>query len=147
MFKKINNEVFYSKKNLPVLNKKNINFLINKALKNKSKKTRLCTHINRQDKLQEMFVVHLKNYKVVPHYHLNKSESLYVLKGSANLLIFDKNKKIKKKIKLGTFDSGKIFYYRIKERVIHSLEINSKYFVFHEVTVGPFKKKDTIYKK
>jgi len=71
---------------------------------------------------------------------------LHVLYGSADLIIFDKFKKIKKKIALGTYNSGKIFYYRIKKKVVHSLDIKSKYFIFHEVTLGPFVKKHTIYK-
>ena len=93
-----------------------------------------------------MFVVHTKKYSVQPHYHLNKSESLFVLHGSANLIIFDKNMKIKKKIQLGTYGSGKTFYYRINGKTIHSLEIKSKYLIFHEVTSGPFVRKNTIYK-
>ena len=93
-----------------------------------------------------MFVVHTKDYSVRPHYHLNKSESLYVLHGSANLLIFNNSGKITKKIQLGTLNSGKTVYYRIQQKVIHSLEIKSRYLVFHEVTIGPFKKKYTVYK-
>ncbi len=146
MIKKINNEIFYSNQKLPIIKKKQIDFLIKKALKNKSQKSRLCTHKNEKDKLHEMFVVHTKDYSVRPHYHLNKSESLYVLHGSANLLIFNNSGKIIKKIQLGTLNSGKTFYYRIHQKVIHSLEIKSRYLVFHEVTTGPFKKKYTVYK-
>ena len=40
----------------------------------------------------------------------------------------------------------KNFYYRINGKTIHSLEIKSKYLIFHEVTSGPFVRKNTIYK-
>jgi cupin fold WbuC family metalloprotein len=146
MINKINNEVFYSTESLPIIKRSQINLLVKQARKNKSQKSRLCTHKNTRDKLHEMFVVHTNKYKVKPHYHLNKCESLHVLYGSADLIIFDKLKKIKKKIVLGTYNSGKIFYYRIKKKVIHSLDVKSKYFIFHEVTLGPFVKKHTIYK-
>ena len=146
MIKKINNEIFYSNQKLPILSKNLINFLVKRALKNKSQKSRLCTHKNEKDKLHEMFVVHTKRYSVQPHFHLNKSESLFVLHGSANLLIFDKNMKVKKKIQLGTYNSGKTFYYRINKETIHSLEIKSKFLIFHEVTTGPFVRNKPIYK-
>lgn len=145
MITKLNNEVFYSNSSLPLLNKKNLNFLIKKAKKNKSHKSRICTHANKNKKLHEMFVVHTKNYNVRPHKHKFKEESLYVIEGQADLIIYDNKGKKTKTVKLGTVKSGDIFYYRINNSVFHSLKIKSNYFIFHETTTGPFIRKNTIF--
>ncbi len=140
-----NNEVFILDEKIPLLEKKKFNFLIDKAKKNKNQRARYCTHKNSKKKLQEMFIVLTKNCKIKPHKHKFKEESLHVISGAADLLIYNNKGKLKKEIKLGTFSSGRIFYYRINNESFHTLRIRSKYFVFHESTSGPFIRKNTIY--
>ena len=92
-----------------------------------------------------MIIVHNKDYYVRPHSHIKNSESLFVIKGVADLVIFNKTGKVVKKINLGDLNSEKIFYYRIPKNIIHTLIIKSKLFIFHEVTEGPFNTKNTFY--
>ena len=90
-----------------------------------------------------MFIVHQKNYYVRPHRHFNKSESILILKGKADLVLFDNIGKIQNVIRLEKFSSGNTFYHRIDLPLFHMIIIRSKNIVFFEATSGPFKRKDT----
>jgi hypothetical protein len=145
MIKKLNNEVYILDEEIPLLDKNRFKFLVKRAKNSKNNRARYCAHKNKKKKLQEMFIVLTRKCKIIPHKHKFKEESLHVLSGEADLLVYDNQGKIKKKISLGTFSSGKTFYYRINNNKYHSLRIKSEFFIFHETTSGPFKKKNTIY--
>jgi cupin fold WbuC family metalloprotein len=145
MIRKINNEVFVLGDPISFLESKKFKFLINKAKESKNNRARYCAHSNPRKKLHEMFIVMTKQCKIIPHKHRYKEESLHVIYGEADLLVYDNKGKIIKKINLGTFSSGKVFYYRINNENFHSLLIKSNYFIIHESTSGPFVRKNTIY--
>ena len=86
-----------------------------------------------------------KKTYIRPHKHINKSESLHVIEGSAEVVFFDDKGKIKKIISLSNLSSGSCFYYRIDKPIFHTFLVKSNLFIFHEVTQGPFKKSETIY--
>ena len=90
-----------------------------------------------------MFIVHTRECYVRPHYHIDKPESLHVVEGNADLIIFNKSGKINKVLNLSNDFNKGFVYYRIDENIIHMLIIKSEYFIFHEVTKGPFKKENT----
>lgn len=142
--RRINPEVYFSGEDFIGLSRRDIVSLKKAALKNKRRRARLCAHKSIKDRLHEMFVVHARGAYVRPHKHLNKSESLHVIEGKADLFIFDRKGKINKIIKLGEYGSGRNFYYRISRPLYHSLLIRSKFFVFHEAINGPFRKFDNI---
>jgi cupin fold WbuC family metalloprotein len=102
------------------------------------KRARLCAHKDEGDLFQEMFIVHTKDTYVRPHKHLSKSESLHVLEGQADVLIYDEAGAVARAFRLGDYASGRRFYYRIPPGIYHSLIIRSGAFVFHEATTGPF---------
>ena len=66
--------------------------------------------------------------------------SFNVISGSADLLIFDNKGNIKKKILISDKKKG-VGFYRMRKLTYHSLIIKSDYFIFQEVTKGPFLKK------
>lgn len=144
-FKKINNEVFYTKNTITQINEEDISFLKTNIKNTEKKRIRLCAHLNEQDNLQEMFIALSNETYIRPHKHLNKSESLHVLEGSAEVIFFDDFGKITKIISLSKNSSKSYFYYRISEPMYHTFIINSDIFIFHETTQGPFKKSDTLY--
>ncbi len=131
-------EVYYASKMIPTLSKNEIDFLINESKKNKRKRCRVCMHKNKKDISQEMFIVHLNECYIRPHKHIDKVESMSVIKGEADAIFFNNNGDIIDKIELGEFSSGKKFYYRINKNIYHMLIIRSDYFVFQENTLGPF---------
>tara|TARA_B100001027_G_scaffold213072_1_gene183303 strand:- start:442 stop:960 length:519 start_codon:yes stop_codon:yes gene_type:complete len=142
-----NNEVFYLDKKIKLIDKKIVSKLIKYVDKKNKFKSRVCTHNNIKSKVHEMIIVHKKDYYVRPHAHKKNYESLFVLKGSADLVIFSKIGKVANIIPLSTSNSNKVFYYRIPKNVIHTLIIKSKLFIFHEVTEGPFDVRNTFFPK
>lgn len=138
-FKKESNEVLYSRDRFINLSKINLQKLSSLARKNKKKIIRLCTHFSKEDKVHQMFIVHPRDYFVPPHMH-NQGESMTILKGMVDVIIFDKKGNIIKIIEMGPQTSKKIFYYKLPKYTIHSFFIKSKILIFYEVTQGPFKK-------
>ena len=140
----INNEVEYIKgKKIYPFNKKFIDRLKKNASRNKSGKYRTCLHKSIKDSVHEMIVVHTNKTYVKPHKHFNKSETLHVIEGTATVIIFDNNGKIKQKFKIGDYKSGYPFLYKMEKNIYHSFIFHSKYFVFKETTKGPFDIKKT----
>ena len=91
------------------LKKKDIEYLQSIALSNITGKSRICLHKNIEEKLHEMFIFHKKDYYVRPHRHFNKSESILILEGSADLVLFDEKGDIQNVIHLENFSSGNKF--------------------------------------
>lgn len=143
--KKINDEVLYAVDQIVKVGRKDIQLLKGRAQGNKRKRIRLCAHKNVKDNLHEMFIVHTKGTYVRPHKHLNKTESLYVIEGSVNIIVFDDEGNIIKALRMGNYSSGNEFYLRIPGSYYHTMLIKSEFLVFHEITTGPFKKSDTIF--
>ena len=142
-FFKQSDEVLYAIGDFVCLSKNDLLELKKLSYKNKRQRIRFCAHKNTSEDLHEMFIVHTRECYVRPHYHINKPESLHVVEGQADLLIFNKIGEIKKVIKLSNNSNKGIVFYRIKEDIIHMIIIKSKYFIFHEVTKGPFKLENT----
>ena len=141
--KELSQAVYITEEQVVKLNHKNIQFLKTKALQNEHKRSRFCAHINSDNPVHEMIIVHLKNTYIPPHKHTNKSESFHIIEGSADILLFDEMGNITQLIKMGEYTSGKTFYYRIPDGIYHTLIITSDIFIFHETTKGPFRRVDT----
>ncbi len=144
-FKKFNEEVYFSDEKIVKVAHRDIEFLKEKAEHNERKRVRLCSHKDVKDSLHEMLIIHMKDVYVRPHRHLHKSESLYVIEGEAYAVIFDEAGNIARVIRLGDYQSGHRFYYRVSDPVYHSLLITTEFFVFHETINGPFNKSDTVF--
>jgi len=138
-------EVLYSNQSVLEMNRPRIEELKERARQSPESKARICTHHSPRDPVQEMLIVHGKNCYVRPHKHLEKPEAFHVIEGKATLFLFEDNGDIKEAIKLGSYDSGGFFYYRLSEPLYHGLLIESEWFVFHEVTKGPFEPDETVY--
>ena len=142
-YKQISEEVIASKSQSEKLSIKDINFLISKAKKNKSRKFRLCSHENETDPVHEMFIVHSKGTYVRPHRHINKAESILIIEGCMEYITFENDGKLKERIILGNYKSNNKFYLANKENSFHSLIIKSDWCVFLEIIQGPFEKNKT----
>ena len=144
-FKKISNEVYYTDKTITKIEDHDIKFLKANVKDTQRKRIRICTHLNEGDSLQEMFIVLSKETYIRPHKHINKSESLHVIEGSADVIFFDNEGNIIEVILLSDSSPRLCFYYRISKPVYHTLIVKTDFFIFHETTQGPFTKSDTIY--
>jgi cupin fold WbuC family metalloprotein len=142
---KVSDEVLVADDNFLLLDHDFIDVLKNIAKKNKRKRVRICIHRNDHEKIQEMFIVHMRGAYIRPHKHLNKNESLHIIEGRAEILFFNEKGDIKKVIKMGNYTSGMEFYYKIEKPIYHSMIITSEYLVFQEITNGPFQRQETIF--
>jgi cupin fold WbuC family metalloprotein len=144
-FKEFNKEVLYVTEEIAQISASDIEWLKRKALANDRRRIRLCFHKNVDDAIHEMLIVHTKDTYVRPHKHLNKSESFYVIEGSADMVIFDEEGGVTQAIPLGEYSSGRKFYYRMASAFYHTLVIHSDFLVFLETTKGPFVRSDTVF--
>ncbi|MCE7505296.1 WbuC family cupin fold metalloprotein [Polynucleobacter sp. IMCC30063] len=117
------------------------------ALANPEKKIRFCTHDDPNDLVHEMIIVHTREYKVIPHKHTNRNESIYIIEGEVDILLFGDNGKIQEVIEMGDLSTSKIFYYKMPRDKVHTFLILSEILVFKEVTQGPFNYDETIFFK
>ena len=143
-WKKNSASVFYQNKknNILEIDKNSIAFLRDK--KNLiNKKSRVCTHLNSSNKIHEMIIFHKKGAYVRPHKHLNRFESFNLIFGEIDIILFNYMGNPIKKITMGTYSTGKIFYYKMQKPFFHTLIIKSDS-LFHEITSGPFNPKDTL---
>ena len=77
--------------------------------------------------------------------HLNKIESVHVIEGLVDVVLFDEEGTVTEIIRMGDLSSGRKFYYRMAAPSYHTLFIVSELLVFHEITNGPFRRPDTVF--
>ena len=142
---KENEEVFYPEDShqVTILSKQDTDFLQNVALSNERKRSRICTHSSIKDDIHEMFIYHPKATYVRPHKHMSKDESFCLIVGEIDLVIFNDDGMIVKVLRMGNYESGKAFYYRIHTNIYHT-QIFREDTIFHEVSKGPFNKKNNL---
>ena len=109
----MNQFIIQNKKDLIFFDKSIVKKIKYKASKNNKKRARICIHKNLNEKTNEMIIALGKKSFIAPHIHPNKkSESYFIIEGSMNVYVFDKFGNVKNIIKMGTYNSGKNFYYR-----------------------------------
>ena len=140
-------EVLYPQDEVVLIDTVDLEEMKRLAMINPRQRIRLCTHRSPTDHLHEMFIIHSKECYVRPHKHIGKAESMAILEGEVDVVLFHDDGSIKEVVKMGDIASGKKFYYRISDPVIHMLLIRSEFLVFHEATEGPFLREKTVFPK
>ena len=143
----VSKEVIHSVERQVELDSADIDHLIGRASRNKRKRIRFCSHENPAEQVHEMFIVQPQNAYIRPHKHKNKIESMLVLKGEVDYVVFEDDGSVRKVIQMGDLRSGKTFYNSLREATYHTLLIRSEWLVFLEITKGPFDRKDTAFPK
>jgi cupin fold WbuC family metalloprotein len=143
--KALSPEVLVANEPIVQVSRADVEFLKAGAAQNERKRIRLCAHPGMEDRLHEMLIVHTKEAYVRPHKHLNKTESVHIIEGLVDVIIFDEAGNISEVISMGDYASGHRFYYRMSGPYYHTLLIRSDVLVFHEITNGPFERAETIF--
>jgi len=138
-------EVYLSNQSSLSIGSSDMDNLVNLAEGLPRNRIRYCAHASPSDVVHEMFIVHPKGAYVRPHKHLNKIESMIILDGEADYVLFDEIGDVQEIIPMGSYQSDKPFYQSTRSEQFHSLVIHSKWLIFLEVTQGPFNKKDTLF--
>ena len=115
------------------------------ATKNSRQRIRLCAHQTTDDLLHEMLIVHNHGAYVRPHKHIGKTESIHIIEGLVDLVMFDDIGTVAQCLRLGDYRSGSPFYLRMASPIFHMLIIRSETLVFHETTNGPFDSAQTVF--
>ena len=140
-----NEEVLYVRDRVNLFSFRDLQALREMASKNSRKRIRACVHGDKTDSLHEMLIVHEKSAYVRPHKHPGKSESIHIIEGLVDILLFDDSGRIEQVINMGDYASGRAFYYRMATPIYHTLIIRSDVLVFHETTNGPFDRAATLF--
>ena len=125
------------------LGQSNIELLKDFASKAELRRSRICFHVDDSTLLQEMHICLSCDSYIRPAKHHKKVESLTVVDGLAKLILFQDTGHVDEVIDLGPYSSGRSHYYRLNYPVFHTLVVETKTFLFHEVTEGPFDLLDT----
>lgn len=133
--KQKNERVYYSKNKFYKFSIKDI-YELKKISPKKEKLIRICLHKNNKQKIQEMIIMHKKPQIVGPLKQKKESISYHVFNGELDIILSNKKFKIKKNESL-----------RIPCNIFRKIKSNKKDTIFLEVTSGPFKDEQTIWKK
>ncbi|WP_377830077.1 WbuC family cupin fold metalloprotein [Bradyrhizobium lupini] len=133
-----NPEVYYSDDAIVTADDATIAELKRIAAGNPRLRSRLCTHPDPSSGLHEMLIVHHCEAYVRPHKHFGKPESFHLIEGTAQVVIFEDDGRIRDVLEMAPYGRGALCYYRMPEQVFHSILISSEWLVFHETTAGPF---------
>ena len=142
---KENDEVLYPDVDIVNINANDLEELKSLALKNRRQRIRLCAHTSPQDRLHEMFIIHTSECYVRPHKHVGKAESMAILEGEVDVVLFRDDGTVENVLQMGDPGTGRQFYYRLTNGTYHMLLIRSPFLVFHEVTEGPFLREKTVF--
>jgi len=131
-------EVLYSTKSDVHLSYKEVVAISKKAQETSRGRLRFCLHTEIDNPLHEMLIVHPYKAYVPPHKHHDQSESIFILEGTMDLIIFDDLGVVVNVVPMGPVNSGRVFHHRLGKPQFHTMLIHSKQVVFTEVKTGPY---------
>ena len=143
--RRISEEVLYTTHAEPTTGSEELIALARASRETKRGRLRLCLHPDIDNPLHEMIIVHPRQAYVPPHKHHGQSESILVLQGRVDLVVFDDQGAVTRVVPMGAPESGQIFHHRLEVPKFHTLLIHSEELVFMEVRTGPYLPEHTEY--
>lgn len=131
-------EVIYTDREFVVAGAAEVALLKRQAALTPRRRCRLCAHPSPASAQHEMLIAMLGDSYVRPHRHRGRSESLTVLEGAADAVLFDPDGAIREVIRMAPHAERGRFFYRMPEGLYHGLVFRSPWFVYLETTAGPF---------
>ena len=136
--------IYYSEDDVVKFGSEEVNFLKERVSLCSKKRNRICSHLTADEQLHEMLICVMAGSYIAPAKHISKAESLHVVEGEADIVFFDTGGNVEKVIELTEPTLSGKFYYRMNTEIYHMLIVRSEFFIFHEVTLGPFDRSSTI---
>jgi cupin fold WbuC family metalloprotein len=131
-------EVIYSDGGFLAVDGSTVALLKDSALASERRRSRLCFHADQSAKQQEMLIVMHRSSYVRPHRHKGKAETLTIVEGSCDAVLFNPSGKVTDVIAMSPAAEGGSFFYRMPDGQFHTLIFKSEWLVFLETTIGPF---------
>jgi len=108
-------------------------------------RVRINAHPDSDDQLHEMIIAIEPRSYIRPHKHPGKSESLHIIEGAVDIVVFDEAGDIARIVSLAAPGGSRPFYFRMSETYFHTLIIRSDLLIAHESTNGPFRPEGTVF--
>jgi len=137
-------DVFVSDEPIGKFGQAEIGFLRDVLSQSSRRRARVCMHKNGEDRFHEMFITFSKGSYLAASKHLGKDESVDVIEGQADVVVFDDDGEITDVISVGDPSTGLPFYFRTPRERYHAWVVRSDVFTVHETTEGPFRRQDTV---
>jgi cupin fold WbuC family metalloprotein len=135
--------VFLNEEDILFVNEDWVARLEHEAQQSEKRRARLCMHMSGEDSVHEMVIAFCQDALVGPHKSLDKTESLLVIKGELELVIFDDEGSVLERTVMGAFGSGRPYSVRLAASPWYTYIPLSESLVIHETTRGPFRPEDT----
>lgn len=103
-----------------------------------NRRARINLHPDAGDPVQEMIIAFCRDCLMAPHKNENRTESVHVIEGTADVLVFDDAGRLTQVIEMGPWGAGGTSIYRMQDDLWHCLLPKSEFVVVHEVIRGPF---------
>ncbi|WP_315806248.1 MULTISPECIES: WbuC family cupin fold metalloprotein [unclassified Bradyrhizobium] len=136
--REVSPEVLYSDGRFLAVDDDTVGLLKDRAAKSARRRCRLCFHASSDDLQQEMLIVMHRSSYVRPHRHLRRSETLAIIEGNCETLLFDVGGQLIDRLPMSRFGGGACFFYKMPPGIFHTLIFRSEWLVFLETTIGPF---------
>ncbi|WP_316207212.1 MULTISPECIES: WbuC family cupin fold metalloprotein [unclassified Bradyrhizobium] len=136
--REVSPEVLYSDGGFLAVDQSVVQLLKDRAAKSPRRRCRLCFHASSDDLQQEMLIVMHRSSYVRPHRHLRRSETLAIIEGTCETLLFDEDGQLADRWPMSTAAEGSRFFYKMPPGIFHTLMFRSEWLVFLETTIGPF---------
>jgi cupin fold WbuC family metalloprotein len=131
-------EVFQSDGGFLAADDEMIGLLKDAAAKSPRRRCRVCFHADTSAAQQEMLIVMHRASYVRPHRHSGKVETLMIVEGKADALLFSEDGTVTDRLVMCPAGEGGSFFYRMPQGLFHTLIFRSEWLVFVETTIGPF---------
>lgn len=145
--RQVNEEVHYLLDPLARIGAAELEFLRAAALANRRGRARLCAHPTERSRTHDMFVALARGAYARPHWHVGKSEGVFLLAGELLVLTYDATGRVLESFtaaaQAGRPDAPTFF--RMPRELCHGYVPLSECVVFHESTAGPFDPADTVH--
>ena len=136
--------IYYVEDDIVKFGPEEINFLKEQVRFCSKKRNRICAHSTADDQLHEMLICVMAGSYIAPAKHISRAESLHVVEGAADIVFFDEYGNVDEVTELTQPTLSGKFYYRMNTEIYHMLIVRSEFFIFHEVTLGPFDRLTTV---
>jgi cupin fold WbuC family metalloprotein len=142
-FRRLSPEVVYSDGDFLAVDRSTIELLREAAASAPRRRCRLCFHAGPESLQQEMLIVMHSTSYVRPHRHYGRSETLTVVEGHCDAMLFDETGQLKEHVPMSCVADGGSFFYRMPQGVFHTLRSQTEWLAFLETTTGPFQPAST----
>lgn len=136
--KDISPDVIYSDGGFFAADEAVVSLLKARAAEVPRKRCRLCFHAGPDSAQHDMLIVMHRSSYVRPHRHFGKAETLTIIEGECDAVLFDPSGQVTECIPMSPAAQGGAFFYRMPEAQFHTLIFKSEWLVFLETTIGPF---------